>query len=228
MITDYPAHSPIAEAYRAVRTNLQFASAGDPIKFVAFTSATPSEGKSTTVANLAITMAQDGKRVLLIDADMRKPVVHRRFGLANKGLSNYIGMNVSLANLIAEDVEQNLDILASGPVSPNPSELLGSSRMKELMEEVATQYDYIFIDMPPVLAVTDAAIMASKVDRVVFVVKSGADTADELKLAKTRLDQAGANIMGVILNAVPQQHHAGYYYYYYDEEGHKTKKHHHK
>ena len=224
MITDYEAHSPIAEAYRAVRTNLQFASAGDAIKYISFTSATPNEGKSTTVANLAITMAQDGKRVLLIDADMRKPVVHRRFGLPNKGLSNYIAMKVSFANLVERDVVPNLDILASGPVPPNPSELLGAPRMKQLFEEVADEYDYVFIDMPPVLAVTDAAILASKVDRVVFVVKSGADSPDELKLAKTSLLQAGANIMGVILNAVPQRHHAGYYYYYYDDEGNKTRK----
>lgn len=224
MITDYEAHSPIAEAYRAVRTNLQFASAGDAIKYISFTSATPSEGKSTTVANLAITMAQDGKRVLLIDADMRKPVVHRRFGLPNKGLSNYIAMKVSFDNLVERDVVPNLDILASGPVPPNPSELLGAPRMKQLFEEVSDEYDYVFIDMPPVLAVTDAAILASKVDRVVFVVKSGADSPDELKLAKTSLLQAGANIMGVILNAVPQRHHAGYYYYYYDDEGNKTRK----
>lgn len=224
MITDYEAHSPIAEAYRAVQTNLQFASAGDAIKYISFTSATPNEGKSTTVANLAITMAQDGKRVLLIDADMRKPVVHRRFGLPNKGLSNYIAMKVSFDNLVERDVVPNLDILASGPVPPNPSELLGAPRMKQLFEEVADEYDYVFIDMPPVLAVTDAAILASKVDRVVFVVKSGADSPDELKLAKTSLLQAGANIMGVILNAVPQRHHAGYYYYYYDDEGNKTRK----
>lgn len=226
MITDYEAHSPIAEAYRAVRTNLQFASAGDAIKYISFTSATPNEGKSTTVANLAITMAQDGKRVLLIDADMRKPVVHRRFGLPNKGLSNYIAMKVSFDNLVERDVVPNLDILASGPVPPNPSELLGAPRMQQLFEEVADDYDYVFIDMPPVLAVTDAAILASKVDRVVFVVKSGADSPDELKLAKNSLVQAGANIMGVILNAVPQRHHAGYYYYYYDEDGNKTKKRH--
>ena len=96
--------------------------------------------------------------------------------------------------------------------------------MKQLMEEVADVYDYIFIDMPPILAVTDAAILASKVDRVVFVVMSGADSPEELKLAKTNLVQAGANIMGVILNAVPQKHHAGYYYYYYDADGNKTKK----
>lgn len=226
MITDYDSHSPIAEAYRAVRTNLQFASAGNDIKFISFTSATPNEGKSTTVANLAITMAQDGKRVLLIDADMRKPVVHRRFGLPNKGLSNYIAMKVSFDNIVQREVIPNLDILASGPVPPNPSELLGSERMKEFMAEIKEQYDYVFIDMPPVLAVTDAAILSSKVDRVVFVVKSGADSPDELKLAKTSLEQAGANIMGVILNAVPQKHHAGYYYYYYDEEGNKTKKRH--
>lgn len=228
LIVQKDSKSPISEACRAVRTNLQFAGADKKIKCISFTSSTPSEGKSTTISNIALTMAQDDKKVLLIDADMREPVQHQIFGLFNKGLSNCIAMNMSLDEAIQPSDHPNLDILASGPVPPNPSELLGSQKMDELLQQVKNIYDYVLIDMPPVLAVTDAAVLSSKVDGVVFVIRSGKISPDEVKLAKSRLEQAGANILGAVLNAVPQRH-SGYgygysYYYYYDEEGEKHKK----
>lgn len=226
LIVQHDSKSPISEAYRAVRTNLQFAGADKQLKCISFTSSTPSEGKSTTISNIALAMAQDGKKVLLIDADMRKPVQHRIFGLFNKGLSNCIAMNMPLDEAIQPSDHPNLDILASGPVPPNPSELLGSQKMDELLRQVKHIYDYVLVDMPPVLAVTDAAVLSQKVDGIVFVIKSGKISPDEAKLAKTRLEQAGANILGAVLNAVPQRH-GGYgygYYYYYDEEGEKHKK----
>lgn len=228
LIVQTDSKSPISEAYRAVRTNLQFASAGRDINCISFTSATPSEGKSATSSNIALAMAQDDKKVLLIDADMRKPVQHQIFGLFNKGLSNCIAMNMSLDEAIQPSDHPNLDILASGPVPPNPSELLGSQKMDELLQQVKNIYDYVLVDMPPVLAVTDAAVLSPKVDGIVFVIKSGKILPDEAKLAKSRLEQAGANILGAVLNAVPQRH-SGYgygygYYYYYDEEGEKHKK----
>lgn len=228
LIVQKDSKSSISEAYRAVRTNLQFAGADKKIKCISFTSSTPSEGKSTTISNIALTMAQDDKKVLLIDADMRKPVQHQIFGLFNKGLSNCIAMNMSLDEAIQPSDHPNLDILASGPVPPNPSELLGSQKMEELLQKVIQIYDYVLIDMPPVLAVTDAAVLSSKVDGVVFVIRSGKISPDEAKLAKSRLEQAGANILGAVLNVVPQRH-SGYgygygYYYYYDEEGEKHKK----
>lgn len=226
LIVQHDSKSPISEAYRAVRTNLQFAGADKQLKCISFTSSTPSEGKSTTISNIALAMAQDGKKVLLIDADMRKPVQHRIFGLFNKGLSNCIAMNMPLDEAIQPSDHPNLDILASGPVPPNPSELLGSQKMDELLRQVKHIYDYVLVDMPPVLAVTDAAVLSQKVDGIVFVIKSGKISPDEAKLAKTRLEQAGANILGAVLNAVPQRH-SGYgygYYYYYDEEGEKHKK----
>lgn len=228
LIVQKDSKSPISEAYRAVRTNLQFASAGRDINCIIFTSATPSEGKSASISNVALAMAQDGKKVLLIDADMRKPVQHQIFGLFNKGLSNCIAMNMSLDEAIQPSDHPNLDILASGPVPPNPSELLGSQKMDELLQQVKNIYDYVLVDMPPVLAVTDAAVLSSKVDGIVFVIRSGKISPDEAKLAKSRLEQAGANILGAVLNAVPQRH-SGYgygysYYYYYDEEGEKHKK----
>lgn len=228
-ITHYDSRSPVSEAYRAIRTNLQFAGAGKQLKTLVFTSAIPGEGKSTTVANLAIAMGQDDKKILLIDCDMRKPVVHRRFGLLNRGLSNCFAEDLPLKEVIQADVFPNLDVVTSGPVPPNPAELLGSKKMKDLLQEAAEAYDYVFLDMPPVLAVTDAVLMSSQVDGTVLVIGSGDISPDEGKQAKELLEKVHANILGVILNKVPQHHKSGYYYYYYyyyyyDENHNKKRK----
>lgn len=224
-ITHYDSRSPVSEAYRAIRTNLQFAGAGKQLKTLVFTSAVPGEGKSTTVANLAIAMGQDDKHILLIDCDMRKPVVHRRFGLLNRGLSNCFAEDLPLKEVIQADVFPNLDVVTSGPVPPNPAELLGSKKMKALLQEATEVYDYVFLDMPLVLAVTDAALMSSQVDGTVLVLGSGDIGPDEGKQAKELLEKVHANILGVILNKVPQHHKSGYYYYYYyDEDHHKKRK----
>ena len=190
---------------------MQFAGAGKQLKTLVFTSAIPGEGKSTTVANLAIAMGQDDKKILLIDCDMRKPVVHRRFGLLNRGLSNCFAEDLSLKEVIQADVFPNLDVVTSGPVPPNPAELLGSKKMKALLQEAAEAYDYVFLDMPPVLAVTDAALMSSQVDGTVLVLGSGDISPDEGKQAQSVLEKVHANILGVILNKVPQHHKSGYY-----------------
>ncbi len=223
-ITHYDSRSPVSEAYRAIRTNLQFAGAGKQLKTLVFTSAVPGEGKSTTVANLAIAMGQDDKHILLIDCDMRKPVVHRRFGLLNRGLSNCFAEDLPLKEVIQADVFPNLDVVTSGPVPPNPAELLGSKKMKDLLQEAAETYDYVFLDMPPVLAVTDAALMSSRVDGTVIILGSGDIGPDEGKQAKELLEKVHANILGVILNKVPQHHKSGYYYYYYYDENHNKKR----
>ncbi|WP_101911984.1 CpsD/CapB family tyrosine-protein kinase [Megasphaera vaginalis (ex Bordigoni et al. 2020)] len=217
LIAHYDAKSPVSEAYRAVRTNLQFAGAGKKLKYISFTSATPGEGKSATIANIAITLAQDKKKVLLIDCDMRKPRQHKQFGLPNKGLSNCIAMGEAFEDVVSRDVFEYLDVLPSGPVPPNPSELLGSPAMLDILNKVEDTYDYILLDMPPVLAVTDVAVLGRKVDGIVYVIKSGAVSPDEAKEAKKRLDQSGATILGAVLNCVPQKHHNSYGYYYYDE-----------
>jgi capsular exopolysaccharide synthesis family protein len=219
-ITERDKLSPISEAYRAIRTNLQFASADKTIKSVVFTSAVPSEGKSTTDINLALVMGQDNKRVLLIDADMRRPVLHRRFGLENRGLSNCFADNLSLKDVIQHDIAQNLDVVTSGPVPPNPAELLGSAKMQELLKEAEAEYDYVFLDMPPILVFTDAAVLGSQTDGVILVVGSGDISPDEGRQAKALLEKAHVNILGVILNKVPQQHQGNYYYYYYYDENH--------
>ena len=229
-ITHYDSRSPVSEAYRAIRTNLQFAGAGKQLKTLVFTSAVPGEGKSTTVANLAIVMGQDDKHILFIDCDMRKPVIHRRFGLLNRGLSNCFAEDLPLKEVIQADVFPNLDVVTSGPVPPNPAELLGSKKMKALLQEAAEAYDYVFLDMPPVLAVTDAVLMSSllmssQVDGTVLVLGSGDISPDEGKQAKELLEKVYANILGVILNKVPQHHKSGYYYYdYYDEDHHKKRR----
>lgn len=159
LVTRYKAKSPFAEAYRAVRTNLQFSGAGSAIQCIIFTSAAPREGKSTTAANMAIMMAQDGKKVLLIDADMRKAVQHIIFNLPNKGLSNCISMNTPFEEVVQKGIAApNLDILPGGPMPPNPAELLNSANMAALLRQVRNVYDYIFIDMPPIMVVTDAAV----------------------------------------------------------------------
>lgn len=223
-ITHYDSRSPVSEAYRAIRTNLQFAGAGKQLKTLVFTSAVPGEGKSTTVANLAIVMGQDDKHILLIDCDMRKPVVHRRFGLLNRGLSNCFAEDLPLKEVIQADVFPNLDVVTSGPVPPNPAELLGSKKMEALLQEAAETYDYVFLDMPPVLAVTDAALMSSRVDGTVIILGSGDISPDEGKQAKELLEKVHANILGVILSKVPQHHKSGYYYYYYYDENHNKKR----
>lgn len=223
-ITERDKLSPISEAYRAIRTNLQFAGADKAIKTVVFTSAIPSEGKSTTVINLAIVMGQDNKRVLLVDCDLRRPDLHRQFGLPNRGLTNCFADNLKLVDIIQRDIYPNLDVVTSGPIPPNPAELLGSPKMQELLQGVEADYDYILLDLPPILVVTDAAVIGSKADGVILVVGSGDISPDEAKQAKSLLEKGRVNILGVVLNKVPQRHQGGYYYYYYYDENHEKHK----
>lgn len=217
--------SPIAEAYRTIRTNIQFSGVDKKLKTIVITSATPNEGKSTVISNLGAVMAQAGNRVLIVDCDFRNPTQHKIFGLENKGLSNCIAMNKVAKERIQKTEIANLEVIASGPVAPNPSELLGSKRMEQVITELEEDYDYILIDSPPILPVTDAAILAGKADALIQVVAAGQVTPDEAKAAKKRLVQAGANIIGAILNKVEVSNSKygygyGYYYYYgHDEQG---------
>lgn len=219
LITEHDKKFPVSEAYRTIRTNLRFAGADKPLKFIGVTSSIPSEGKSTTISNLAVVMAMDGKRVLLIDCDMRKPMIHRIFELPNRGVSNCIATGVSVESVIRKEVSPNLDILTSGPVPPNPSEMIGSEKMTSLLKQAGESYDYVLIDLPPVLPVTDAAVMSAKIDGMILVIGSGDVTPEEGKRTKEQLEQAGAHMIGVILNKVPVQHNRGYNYYYYYHYG---------
>ncbi|OIO88667.1 MAG: hypothetical protein AUK03_15860 [Anaerolineae bacterium CG2_30_64_16] len=216
--------APESEAYRTLRTNIQFSSVDKPVRSLLVTSAGPSEGKSTTAANLAVVMAQTGQRVVLVDTDLRRPVMHKVFGVANNtGLTSALlnGEQVVLDGHLQGTEVENLSLLTSGPIPPNPSELLGSHRMARLVEKLAGQADLVIFDSPPVLAVTDAAVMGRQVDGVVLVVDAGQTREQVLAQAAAELQQTGANLLGVVLNRLDSRRGGYYYYYYYysEEEG---------
>lgn len=208
--------SPISEAYRALRTNIQFSAIDEELKVIMVTSAGPGEGKSTTINNLAVAYAQSDKKVILIDADLRKPTVHHTFTASNRwGLTSLLTNQTPFDKVIHSTGIPNLDILTSGPIPPNPSEILSSRRLVQLLETLRETYDYIFIDTPPVIAVTDAQIVATKCDGVVLVVDSGKVKREIAQKAKANLDHVQARILGVVLNNIDRKTKDSYYYYYY-------------
>nr|WP_221437334.1 CpsD/CapB family tyrosine-protein kinase [Gracilibacillus halotolerans] len=206
-------HSPIAEQYKTIRTNLQFSSVDGDLKSILLTSAGPSEGKSSTTANLAIVFAQQGKRVLLIDADMRKPTLHYTFRLDNrKGLSSVLVGEAALEDAVTPSDVSGLELLSCGPIPPNPSELLGSKSMENLHALATSQYDLVIFDTPPVLAVTDAQILANMCDGAIMVVRSNQTEYDEATKAKELLTVGKAKLLGAVLNDRVMK--KGQYYYY--------------
>lgn len=207
--------SPITEQYRLIRNNLHFTSVDKEIKSIVVTSPEPSDGKSTTAANLAIVFAQQGKRVVLVDADLRKPTVHYSFSLSNiEGLTRVLTKEDSLEEAIYKTTIPNLDILTSGPIPPNPSELLNSKAMERVIEELKQLYEYIIFDTPPLLVVTDSQVMASKCDGVVMVVSSGKTKKDRAMRAKGLLEKANSLLLGVVVNGVPSKQNKYYSHYY--------------
>ena len=215
LITLLNPNSSISEQYRTVRTNLQVAVAGDqPLRSMAVVSSGPGEGKSTSSANLAVVFAQAGRRVLLVDADMRKATVHKTFGLSNEvGLSNLVSGQQSASSVIQPSGVDNLSVMTAGPTPPNPAELLNSHRMNVVIEELYQMFDLIVFDLPPVMTVADGLIMASKTDGTVVVIREGVTRKDSIIEAKNRLIQAKARILGVIYNGVEQMNESSYYYY---------------
>ncbi|KMY51050.1 CpsD/CapB family tyrosine-protein kinase [Peribacillus loiseleuriae] len=214
LIAKFNPKSAISEQYRTIRTNIQFSSVDKDIRSIVVTSSSPSEGKSTTVANLAVVFAQQGKNVLLIDGDMRKPTVHYTFNDANTiGLTNVLTKQKELVDAIITTDEKNLFVLTSGPVPPNPAELLASNAMKDLMETAKEQFDIVLFDSPPVLAVTDAQILANFCDGTILVVSSGKTESEAALKSKELLLAANANLLGAVLNN--KKSNAGDYYYYY-------------
>ncbi|WP_088042779.1 CpsD/CapB family tyrosine-protein kinase [Bacillus sp. EAC] len=205
--------SPGAEQYRTVRTNIQFSSIDKELRTMLVTSSEPSEGKTTTIANLAVTYANQGNKVLLVDADLRKPQIHSLFQVENfEGLSSVIVQNKLVSDVAQKTKIENLSVLTSGPIPPNPSELLSSSKMKKLVESLKTEYDMILFDAPPVLAVTDAQIMSKNVDGTVLVVRSNQTEKEKVQKARELLEIVNAKILGVILNGVEQNKDTYYYY----------------
>ncbi len=214
LITKLNPKSPVSEQFRTVRTNIQYASVDNELKSIVITSSAPEEGKSSSAANLAVVYAQQGKKVLLVDADMRKPTVHYTFRLDNlTGLSNLLVGEASIQQATNETDVENLDVISCGPIPPNPSELLGSKKMEQFINEVSTAYDIILFDTPPVLAVADAQILANLSDGSLLVVRSKQTEYETAQKAVEVLDSAQAKLLGSILNDVEKKKNNYYYYY---------------
>jgi capsular exopolysaccharide synthesis family protein len=217
--------SPIAEAYRHLRTSLLLSSAGQPPKTILVTSSQPSEGKTTTAANIATTLAQTGAEVLILDCDLRRPRIHVHFNVSNmQGLTNYLSGESDLDSLFQSfEKLKNLKVLASGPVPPNPAELLGSDEMRKLLHVLSQQFTHIIIDSPPAISFTDASILSTMVDGVMLVVHGGRSSRAVVRRAKQQLVDVGANIFGVVLNNVKAEstdyYYGGYYSHYYSDDG---------
>lgn len=198
--------SPISEAYRTLRTNIQFSSIERTVKVIMVASAEKGEGKSTTISNLAVSYAQEGRNVLLIDSDLRTPSLHYIFSQPNRvGLSSILANQAQWPEVIKETDILNLSLLTSGPVPPNPSELLGTHRMTTLLNELRDRYDMILIDTPPVLAVTDSLIVSSLSDGVILVVSAGKVEKELVKQAKASLERVNDRILGVVFNSMKRK-----------------------
>lgn len=192
-----------SESYRKLRTNIQFSSIDSQIRTIMIASAVSGEGKTTTIGNLAVAYAQEGKKVLLMDTDLRKPAIHRMFNVPNHiGLTSVLSSQYKVTEVLRETGVEGLHVLTSGPVPPNPSEMIGSRKMHALLEDLKEEYDVILFDTPPVLAVSDALIISSLADGVVLVVSAGKVKKDLVKKAKAHLEHVNARILGAALNNV--------------------------
>jgi non-specific protein-tyrosine kinase len=202
----------VSEAYRTLRTNIQFSSLDKPLRTLLVTSTAPDEGKSTTVANLAVIMAQAEQRVILVDCDLRRPGLHTTFNLSNEqGLTSVILEQGEAELPLQATGVPGLSLLASGPLPPRPADLLGSKRMEALIERLQAEADIVLFDTPPVTAVTDAAVLATRLDGVLLVLQAGHTRRDRAREARRLLEKVKANIVGVVLNNARLE--TGYAYY---------------
>lgn len=222
--------SPASEAYRSIRTNIEFSNIDEDLKVIMVTSSQQNEGKSTVISNLAVSFSNlDDKKVLIIDGDLRNPTVHRMFGVSNTfGVTDILRGNKTTSECITSVAIDRLHILTAGKVSPNPSEMLGSKKMKDFINNIKEDYDYVFIDAPPIGIVTDAGIISTYSDGTILVVASNETDADMVKIAKERLERVNSRILGVILNKFEDEGSVYSNYGYYNEESRgsskKTKK----
>jgi capsular exopolysaccharide synthesis family protein len=232
LVTSLEPQSQISEAYRTLRTSILLSRAGQPPQVVVFTSALPQEGKTMTSVNTAFVIAKQGKRVLLIDADLRRPSIHKVLELrSDVGLSNVLSGGAKWKDAVQPTAEANLFVLPSGPLPPHPSELLAATSMQDLIREGRNEYDHIIIDSPPLLSVTDAVLLAVQADMVALVVRSGQTTMGAIRNARDLLLHVKAPLRGIVLNAVDLQSPDYYYYhsgpkyrgYYTDKDAPKLK-----
>jgi len=205
LITLSEPRSPISEAYRTLRTNLDFAGLDRALHTLVVTSAGVGEGKSTTLANLAVVSAQAGRTVILVDADLRRPSLHEIMGLTNRaGLTTMMMDEGALASPpLQETGIEGLSLLTSGPLPPNPAELMGSRRMEEVIAALSQRAAHVFFDTPPIVAVTDAAVLATRVDGVLLVISAGKTRREDARSAVQRLQQINARLVGTVLTNVP-------------------------
>lgn len=224
LITYFEPMSAIAEQYRTLRTNIEFAQISKNMKSLAITSSIPMEGKSTTAVNLAYTYAQTNRKVLIVDADLRKPTLHRTFKLNNtRGLTTLlINEEKPSLDIIQRSEELGLYFLTSGPIPPNPAELLASTQMKSLVEELTEIFDLVIFDTPPIQSVTDPQIISSIVDGVILVARQNYVRKDQVNDSKESLEKVKANILGFVLNDASIEKNRGYgYYEYYGANNHE-------
>jgi capsular exopolysaccharide synthesis family protein len=211
--------SAVAEACRTLRTNLSFAAPDHPARVIMVSSATSGEGKTTTISNLGVVLAQAGQKVCLVDCDLRKPRLHKVFALENAtGVTNILSQQLLPEDVVVPSEIDRLSLLPSGPVPPNPAELLGSEKIREMLSWLADQFDYVLVDSPPLLAVTDASLLASRVDGVLLVVGSATTRVDLAQEARAQLAKVGARVLGVVLNRVRMSAKDYSYYYYYHRD----------
>ncbi|MBC8205450.1 polysaccharide biosynthesis tyrosine autokinase [bacterium] len=216
LITRFSPKSPISEAYRSLRTNIQFARLDKPVRVILITSSATKEGKSTTTANLAITLAQSGSRTLMIDGDLRRPTLHNYFQLDRKmGLTNLITGEISFEQTVKPTDIPNLFLITCGDIPPNPAELVAADQMNKVLDRARSEFDFILVDSPPLIAVTDAVIMSTRVDGLLLVVSSGFVNRREVARAISILDNVKAKVLGVLINGLDIKRIYGSYYYYY-------------
>lgn len=228
LIMDMEPKSTISEAYRTIRTNIDFSSIDKEIKTILITSSEPQEGKTITACNIALAYTQAGKKTLILDCDLRKPKVHKMFKISGTvGFTNIMADNLKLTEIVYP-FNETLDILPSGTVPPNPSEILSSNKMKNILLDASKIYERIIIDSPPINAVTDAQILSGITDGVLLIVSSGSTNIDNAIRAKELLLKAKANILGVVLRKVKVNRRkygsSGKYYYYSEDENIKKRK----
>jgi succinoglycan biosynthesis transport protein ExoP len=215
VLSDTSEFSGTAEAYRQVRTNLQFIDVDNPARTVVVTSSLPGDGKTTVAVNLALVLAQSGARVVLIEADLRRPRVVSYLGMiSGAGLSNILAGTADFHELSQRHAIGRLSVLAAGPMPPNPSEMLGSLQMRRLLDTLREENDYVIIDAPPLLPVTDGAVLAKAADGAVLVTRYGVTTAEQLQQAAQNLERIDARLLGVVLNRIPAKVATGYGYGY--------------